>query len=94
MARYNRKNRAIISGILVGVASIFALASHFDLEFSDLSGFMLATLLFFVLIVLLAALTLLLFKGLPWLWRRIADRKQHREAAASADNNQTQNKDG
>lgn len=69
MARYSKKNRAIISGIGVGLASIFAIASHFDLEMDEITQFMVATLTFFVGIVLLAACTVLLFKGLARLLR-------------------------
>lgn len=67
--RYNRKNRAIVSGILVGIASIYAIASHFDLSFGQLNDFLLATLLFFAGIVLLAALALVVFKSIARLAR-------------------------
>jgi hypothetical protein len=60
--KYNRKNRAVISGLLVGVASIFAVASYFDLEFAEINGFVLSTLLFFGGIVLLALCAVVLFK--------------------------------
>lgn len=63
MAKRNKKNRAIVSGILVGLASIFAIASQFDLELNVLNSFMISTLLFIFFIVLLAALAVLAFKG-------------------------------
>jgi hypothetical protein len=69
MARSNRKNRAVISGILVGLASIYAVAFHFNLDMATLNNFMLSTLLFFAVIVLLAAVTVLLFKGISTLLR-------------------------
>jgi len=69
MANYNKKNRAIVSGIFVGLASIYAIASHFDLERNVLNNFLLSTVLFFVGIVLLAATALLIFKGVLKLFR-------------------------
>ncbi|HHX82190.1 MAG TPA: hypothetical protein GX696_04310 [Pseudomonadaceae bacterium] len=69
MARFNRKTRAVISGILVGVASIFLVVYHFDMDVSTLNSFIVSTLLFFCSIVLLAALALLLIKGIGRLLR-------------------------
>jgi uncharacterized membrane protein YuzA (DUF378 family) len=69
MAKYNRKNRAIVSGIFVGLASIYAIASHFKVEISELSSFMVTTVLFFLLIVGLAAVTVVAFKVLARLLR-------------------------
>lgn len=69
MATYNKKNRAIVSGIFVGLASIYAIASHFDMEQNLLNSFLFSTVLFFVGIVLLAALALLAFKGVTKLFR-------------------------
>jgi len=60
--KYNRKNRAIVSGIMVGVASIYAVASYFKVEWSELNSFMLATLLFCSGILLLAVLAIVLLK--------------------------------
>jgi hypothetical protein len=60
--KYSRKNRAVLSGMLVGIASIYAVASYFDLNWSELGTFMLGTLLFFGGIVLLAALAVTVFK--------------------------------
>lgn len=67
--KYNRKNRAIVSGIMVGLASIYAVASYFNVEWAELNSFMLSTLLFFVTIVLLAVAAILLIKGLGRLIR-------------------------
>lgn len=61
--KYNRKNRAMVSGVMVGVASIYAVASYFKVDWSELGGFMLSTLLFVVGIVLLAVLAIILLKG-------------------------------
>lgn len=71
--KYNRKNRAIVSGIMVGVASIYAVASYFQVEWSELNSFMLATLLFFASIVLLSAIAIVVLKILGALLRRLRD---------------------
>ena len=62
MKKFNRKNRAVVSGILVGLASIYAVAGYFDLEWAELGSLMLGTILFFAAIVLLAALAVLSMK--------------------------------
>lgn len=69
MARFNRKTRTVISGVLVGLASIYAVAMHFKLDFATLNGFLVSTLLLIAAIVLLAAVTVLLFKGVSTLLR-------------------------
>jgi len=76
MAKYNRKNRAIVSGIMVGVASIFAVASYFKVEWAELQGFMLGTLLFFVTILIFAVAAILLFKGIASLLRKLRSSPQ------------------
>lgn len=76
MAKYNRKNRAILSGIMVGLASIFAVASYFDVQWDELQGFMLGTLLFFATILVLALVAILLFKGTGSLLRKIRGNAQ------------------
>ena len=60
--KINRKNRAVLSGLLVGVASVYAVAGYFDISWSELGSFMLATLLFLGGIVLLAASAVLILK--------------------------------
>jgi hypothetical protein len=69
MAKYSKKNRAIVSGIFVGLASIYAIASHFDVDIGVLNEFMVATVGLFLLIVVLAAVTVVLFKGVSRLLR-------------------------
>jgi hypothetical protein len=60
--KFNRKTRAAISGMLVGIASIYAVANYFELDWAELGSFLLGTLLFFGSIVLLAAIAVTLFK--------------------------------
>jgi hypothetical protein len=74
--KYNRKNRTIVSGILVGVASIGAVASFFNVDWQEIGGFLLATLLFFAGIVLLALLTVVGFKLAGKLYRALAGTRQ------------------
>lgn len=69
MAKYSKRNRAILSGFLVGLASIYLIAEHFNVELSELNSFMLTTVVLFLLIVLLAALTVVAFKGVAHLLR-------------------------
>ena len=69
MAKVSRKTRAVISGILVGVASIYLVADQFNVDLSTLNSYMLSTLLFFGVIILLAATTVLLLKGIGRLLR-------------------------
>lgn len=74
--KYNRKNRAIVFGILVGLASIYALASYFNLDSGQLGEFLLGTVLFCAGIVLLAVCVIVLFK-LPGVLLRARQRKQN-----------------
>lgn len=67
--KYSKRNRAIISGFLVGLASIYLIAEHFNVELSELNSFMITTVVLFLMIVALAAVTVLLFKGVARLLR-------------------------
>lgn len=60
--KYNKKNRAVISGLLVGLASIYAVASYFDVGMAELNDFLLYTLLMVAGIVLLALLAVVALK--------------------------------
>lgn len=73
MARkMNKKTRNTISGILVGVASVFAVINFADIPADQIRFFILTTLLFFAVIVLLALLAVSAFKLLGWLKNRLA----------------------
>lgn len=73
MARkMNKKTRNTISGVLVGIASVFAVINFADIPAAQVRNFMLATLLFFTGIVLLALLAVSAFKLLAWLKNRVA----------------------
>lgn len=81
MAKYSKRNRAIISGFLVGLASIYLIAEHFNVELSELNSFMVTTIVLFLLIVGLAAVTVVVFKVLVRLLRRKDD---HDDAGPTA----------
>ena len=71
MARkMNKKTRNTLSGILVGVASVFAVINFADIPAEEANSFVLTTLLFFVIIVVLALLAVTVFKLLAWVKRR------------------------
>jgi hypothetical protein len=74
--KFNRKNRAVLSGMLVGIASIYAVANYFSLDWSELGSFLLGTLLFFGSIVLLAAIALAVFKLISRLIRGVANTQE------------------
>jgi multisubunit Na+/H+ antiporter MnhE subunit len=67
--KYSKRNRAIISGFLVGLASIYLIAEHFNVELSELNSFMITTIVLFLLIVVLAAVAVVVFKVLGRLLR-------------------------
>jgi hypothetical protein len=68
MARIKRKTRAILSGLGVGLASIYFIAYYFNVELGTLNSFLFGTLLFFVSVVLLAAIAVVVFKLLARLF--------------------------
>ena len=71
MARkMNKKTRNVITGILVGVASVFAVVNFSDMPADEVGNFLLSTAIFFIGIVLLALLAVSLFKFLGWLKNR------------------------
>lgn len=73
MARkMNKKTRNVLSGILVGIASVFAVINFADIPAADVRSFILATLLFFAVIVALAFLAVTGFKLLAWTLKKLA----------------------
>lgn len=74
--RFSRRTRTIISGTGVGVASIYAIAHHFDVKLSELNQALLTILLLLVGIMLLAALTVATVKGLGFVLRRLFGKRQ------------------
>ncbi len=62
--KLSRKNRNIISGLLVGLASIYAVAAYVDMPREDLHTFLLTTIVFVLGIILLAVVGVLVLKTL------------------------------
>ncbi|MDT8399122.1 MAG: hypothetical protein RQ899_10955 [Pseudomonadales bacterium] len=74
--KLSKKNRNILSGLLVALASVYTVAAYLDLTREELFGFLLQTLLFVVGTIVLAVLTVLLFKGLAKI-RQLVKKKNH-----------------
>jgi|GEM_PF-664059 len=80
MARkMNKKTRNVISGILVGIASIAAVINFADLPARDAGRFLLSTAIFFLVIVLLALVTVSIFKLIGFISAKITgeDKEDH-----------------
>lgn len=71
MSKINKKTRNVISGILVGIASVYAVINFADIPAQDVRSFILATVLFILGIVVLALLAVSAFKFLAWLKNRV-----------------------
>jgi len=72
MKKITKKNRMVLSGLLVGLASLGAVASYFDLNQDEMRRALIITLGGFAGIVLLAALAVVLIK-LPGIIMRRMD---------------------
>lgn len=57
-AKLSKKNRNTISGLLVGLASIYAISVYMEIPQEELRNFLTSTLLFFALILVLAILSI------------------------------------
>ena len=80
MARkMNKKTRNVISGILVGIASIAAVINFADLPARDAGRFLLSTAIFFLVIVLLALVSVSIFKLIGFISAKITgeDKEDH-----------------
>ena len=65
--KMNRKTRNVISGILVGLASLFAIINFAEIPFQEVRSFLLSTAMFFLAIVFLALLAVSFIKFMSWL---------------------------
>jgi len=72
--KLGKKNRNTISGLLVGLASIFAVSTYMKIPGEELQGFLVATLLFFCMILLLAILGIIVIKLLTNLKNKISNK--------------------
>lgn len=66
----SKRNRNLITGILVCVTAIFAVTYYLEVPGSDITGFLLATLMFFGGILLLAIVAVFILKSLGRLLKR------------------------
>jgi len=57
-AKLSKKNRNTISGLLVGLASLYAISVYMEISREELRNFLTSTLLFFALISVLAILAI------------------------------------
>lgn len=57
-AKLSKKNRNTISGLLVGLASLYAISVYMEISREELRNFLTSTLLFFALILVLAILAI------------------------------------
>lgn len=68
--KFSKKNRTMLSGILVGMASIGAVAAYFDVDWNELTGFLFTSVVFVFGILVLAAATVAIFKLVGYLLRK------------------------
>jgi phosphotransferase system glucose/maltose/N-acetylglucosamine-specific IIC component len=88
MSKINKKTRNVISGILVGIASVYAVINFADIPAQDVRSFILATVLFIVGIVVLALLAVSVFKLLAWLKNRLTSDDDDARDNATAETGQ------
>lgn len=78
--KLNKKTRNVISGILVGLASLFAVINFAEIPFAEVKSFVLTTFLFTLVIVLLALLAVSFFKLLGWIKKSIFSHGEDEDA--------------
>jgi len=61
-SKFSKKTRNTISGLMVGLASIFAVSTYMDIPREELSRFLVSTLLFYLVILVLAILSITILK--------------------------------
>ena len=84
--KMNRKTRNVISGILVGLASIFAVINFAEVPAEEVRDFLLSTALFFIAIVVLAFVAVSVFKLLGWLGKAaLGDQEEHQDSGQDVD---------
>ncbi len=83
--RLSKKNRNTISGLLVGLASLYAVSTYMEVPQQQLNTFLLGTLLFFVGILILASLAILILKLLGKAKNKIVDEIHEHQDADSQD---------
>jgi hypothetical protein len=61
-SKISKKTRNTISGLMVGLASIFAVSTYMEIPQEELRSFLASTLLFFLVILVLAILCITALK--------------------------------
>ena len=72
--KLSKKNRNSLSGILVGLASIYAVSVYLDISREQLGGIFISSLLLFSMILILAILTIVVLKLAGRLIQKMADK--------------------
>jgi len=83
--KLSKKNRNTISGLLVGVASLYAVSTYMEVPQQELNRFLLSTILFFVFILVLAGLAITILKLLGRARERIEDSIQEHDSQTTED---------
>ena len=78
----NRKNRTIVTGILVGIASIIVVTVYVDIPREQVIEFLVATFMFVLGIILLAVVAIIVLKTLVYIGKKISSHDQQ-EAESS-----------
>jgi phage shock protein PspC (stress-responsive transcriptional regulator) len=72
--KLSKKNRNTISGVMVGFASLYAISIYMDISRQELRSFLISTLLFFGVILVLAILCITAIKGLIKLNKKVSSK--------------------
>ena len=83
--KMNKKTRNVLSGILVSIASLFAVINFAEVPTSEVSNFIFSTVLFFLGIVFLALVTVSLFKLAGYLRNSLNRKKDHTDSIPDPD---------
>lgn len=95
MARkMNKKTRNTLSGILVGIASVYAVINFAEVPAEEVSSFIVTTVLFFSGIVMLALLAVSVFKLLALLKRKVLKEDAPWEGSFLDEDQRSQTDDG
>ncbi len=73
-SKLSKKTRNTISGLMVGFASIFAVSTYMEIPWEELRSFLASTLLFFLVILVLAILCTTALKLLLKIKQKISAR--------------------
>lgn len=72
--KLRKKTRATLSGLLIAIGSLYALAAAYDEARDNLWRFFISSVVLLGLIMLAAIALVALWSAVRWLWRRILTR--------------------